>query len=145
MKNDDDVIEIGADGSFEIPNTAYTPKVYEVVEKNHTKSKVITLDENVVNLPYVVSAEHEFRQLTADLQEGSFKIFQVAEAEILLITVKLFDGESVSSCKVHPDSINIETVGNRILTIPLPCKVKPENAVATLWNVLLSIRVEKCI
>lgn len=105
----EDIIEIGNDGSFNIPSpTKQKDKEYKLIEPS---------EEAIEKILRSVLARDAFDSMSP----GEYKIFK--DNESLVIFVRIGEEEKPCGTKLVNDNLVIDTTANRSFTVDLPAKL----------------------
>ena len=129
-----DVIEIGEDGTFEIPITQsakassskadkLTPQIFSIAEPKPADLSV--------NNTFALSA----------LGPGEFKVFRNKAAGTIYALIRLRDNELLSVLKISQNAILIDLNCNKQLEIPLPCLVNSKTAISKSFDKYLTVEM----
>ncbi len=129
----EDVIELGADGTFEIPQAAKIP------------SQKSQWYDDAKNIQYTESPETEFENVIRGLGNNAFKIMKSNNPNVYVIIVKLLESEICLDCLVSNTTIDVVTSNNRTLRINLPqdVNIDPKTATSTSWKELVTIKINQ--
>ena len=126
----DEIIEIGEDGTFDIPSMV----------RNIKESIIIQSTENVSCLE---NPGIEISRMVANLDLHSYKFFQLGKSSTILLICKIEVGNNVLSCNVSSNTIIVSTTEGVELSIPSTIQMKPESAKASVFEDLIYIKLEK--
>ena len=121
-EDDDCIIEIGSDGTFEIPSPKKKVKNQNVVQ---IRQKVIA--DELISHP-----------LLASMNQGEWKVYKNTSRGTTNIVVHLFESEVVSSISTSETLLTIQTNNNDI-RIPLTHRIQPSDVHAKVYNDFVSI------
>jgi hypothetical protein len=137
----EDVIEIGADGTFEL-DLPPPPKVT-------SSSKVV---DGAGDLDYVTDkkdplledAETNAMNALSIIPPGGYKIYDEHDAKSLSVAIRLRDDdERVKDCRVSGNAIEVTTTDNTVMTVALPHVVDPTTATCTTADTIVIVRITK--
>lgn len=129
-----DIIEIGEDGTFEIPQTR--KQSIPNVQFSHAEKTVQT----------VPVTDHEDKHLSVleSIYPGEYKLFRNHASGALNLILHLKDNETVKSVDVSRKSVLIQIDGCKQLSIPLPVLVDVSSAVSKSFEKYVTVQM-KCI
>lgn len=127
---DDEILEIGEDGGFEIVSTKSVKQV-EVAQPDYTSHKVTLDDEDEL------SAKQE---LLDSLNAGEYKVYK-AEGFLYAI-VKLQDGENVERVGTIAQEVFIKTDTTKKYVVPLEnsISIDAKSGKCTTWKGYVTVR-----
>jgi hypothetical protein len=123
----EDIIELGEDGSFEIPSTA-------AKQRTQNFSELIQ--------PVYDSECQTKISLLSSVEPGGFKIFCNQRERKLEIIVRLTADTSVSNQYLSADVMTVELSNQKTLSIMLPQMVKPPTATSKSFEDYIVTLVE---
>ena len=131
-----DVIEIGEDGTFEIPMTR--------AAKPTTDS--INVEKAKFSLPEVIMVEQDTRQPSVldIIGAGEYKVFRNKSTTTIYVLVCLHDNESMKAVSVSQNAVLINLEGEKQLEIPLPSPVNASTAISKVFKKYVTVQVS-CI
>ena len=131
-----DVIEIGEDGTFEIPMTR--------AAKPTTDS--INVEKAKFSLPEVIMVEQDTRQPSVldIIGAGEYKVFRNKSTTTIYVLVCLHDNESMKAVSVSQNAVLINLEGEKQLEIPLPSPVNASSAISKVFKKYVTVQVS-CI
>ena len=131
-----DVIEIGEDGTFEIPMTR--------AAKPTTDS--INVEKAKFSLPEVIMVEQDTRQPSVldIIGAGEYKVFRKKSTTTIYVLVCLHDNESMKAVSVSQNAVLINLEGEKQLEIPLPSPVNASSAISKVFKKYVTVQVS-CI
>lgn len=132
-----DVIEIGEDGTFEIP-------ISLSAKQSSSKSDKTFLDESL--------AFSNAESRTADFNKeglstlnsvgpGEYKVFRNKATGTIYVLICLQDNEFVSVVNVSRNAIMIDLGCNGQLDLPLPCSVDSGTAISKSFNKYITVEM----
>lgn len=127
-----DIIEIGEDGTFEIPKPTKKPV------KMQTEIFIEKVKPNK-------EAEKELQQPTSvldSISSGEYKIFRSKSTGMVDVIVHLQEDENLKEVNVSQYAILIDLQGGKDLQIPLPFQVASNTAESTMYQKYITIRVK---
>ena len=131
-----DIIEIGEDGTFEIPITKNVKSLDKVDTSVAEKTKCKDF-----SLPDVAAEQNSVLDYVGP---GEFKIFRNQSSGTVYGLVCLQDDECVKSVSISQNSILIELIGNKKTEIPLSVPVNASTAVSKQFRKYITVQV-KCL
>ena len=131
-----DIIEIGEDGTFEIPITKNVKSLDKVDTSVAEKTKCKDF-----SLPDVAAEQNSVLDYVGP---GEFKIFRNQSSGTVYALVCLQDDECVKSVSISQNSILIELIGNKKTEIPLSVPVNASTAVSKQFRKYITVQV-KCL
>mmetsp|Transcript_1696 Transcript_1696/g.2674 ORF Transcript_1696/g.2674 Transcript_1696/m.2674 type:complete len:137 (+) Transcript_1696:70-480(+) len=132
---DDDVIEIGEDGAFDIPSPE---KVAPKVQPAHVSSKVKVESSNVDT--DTISSE----QILETVPKGEYKVFSNEKSREVHIVLHLLNEEAPSDIKLLSNELRVSFSEAKSFVIDVSSLgVDPTSAHATHWKDFLSFRFAK--
>jgi hypothetical protein len=129
MSNDDDVIEIGEDGSFDIttPPKKLTPKITPTPSSSHSPPIKSIPPEDILNLVPV----------------GEYKIFSSPNSKEIFLIIHLHEAEEPQHVRLIDHELMIELKSHN-LTVDLKNLLIDESAIhTTSWQDFLTFRFFK--
>lgn len=129
--DDVEVIEMGEDGSFDIPSVRFTNLNPPQSDDSEVFSTV-----NEMIIPFNELSLHE------SIAPGEFKMF--VKRKVLHAIMRLVHSEGLLTCKIVNDDILITTNENKTYKIPLSLdyKIKPGSAVCKTWEKFVVVSIE---
>ena len=125
----EDIIEIGEDGTFEIPTT----QAAKPAESVHVEKAKFLIEKEQVQ-PSVLDI----------IGAGEFKVFRNQSTSTIYVLVCLQDNEAMKTVSVSQNAVRIELEDNKELVIALPSPVNASTAKSTVFKKYLTIEVS-CI
>lgn len=127
---DDDILEVGEDGAFEIVTTK-TVKQAEVVHPNYEVTYASDDEEDVQQ------QNHEALQT---LQAGEYRIYR--SAGFIYVIVRLPEGEQTTSVGVQSQILKVHTESGNTLNVPLKeCgQINTKDGRCTIWKDFLTVK-----
>ena len=132
-----DVIEIGEDGTFEIPiSQSGKPPSSKADKLTLDRSQIFSIAEpNQADL----SVNNTF-SLSA-VGPGEYKVFRNKAAGTIYALIRLRDHELLSVLKISQNTILIDLDSNKQLVIPLPCSVNSKTAISKSFDKYLTVEM----
>jgi hypothetical protein len=128
--NDSDIIEIGADGTFEIPKSVINNQRFD----DPFLDKVHHSDSS--------SADRVEKSSVFDtIVQGEYKVFRNQSKGIMNIIICLQDNEQIKAVLVSQNAILVDLEGGKELRIPLPYPVEEKTATSKTFQKYLCIQV----
>lgn len=129
-----DIIEIGEDGTFEIPESR-SQKCFSSAQISHREETIPT---------FPVSDE-EVKHLTAleSIYPGEYKVFCNHATGAVNLLLHLKDNEIVKSADVSRNAVLFHIDGNKQLNIPLPVSVDISSAMSKSFKQYVTVQM-KC-
>ena len=130
---DDGVVEIGDAGEYEVSSCASVGLGCPL--------SIISIE----NLTFLMDPVHEVSRIIRDLDVDSYRFFEYNDGESgqLLVVIRIDPIDSFVSCSARPDVIYIFTKSNKTRVVKVPIKIKPDTVIASDFQNILYIRVEK--
>lgn len=123
--SDEEILELGPDGSFEIP----TPAPVAV-------QKVFTVASEVD-----VGEEKQFNSLLERINCGEYKIFQAGEE--LTVIARMEKGCIPQKCRISEKMLIVDQDNDHKLKIDFPVKVNPKTQQAQFFEEYMIIKIKK--
>jgi hypothetical protein len=126
--SDSDIIEIGADGTFEIPKSVINNQRFDdsfLDKVHHTDS----------------SSAQEKSSVFDTIAQGEYKVFRNQSKGIVNVIICLQDNEQIKAVLVSQNEILIDLDGGKELRIPLPYPVEEKTATSKTFQEYLCIQV----
>ena len=137
---DDEVFELGSDGTFTIPTK---PRISEPSPFYEKKGQFAVLSSTSV-APTNIRDSHDLANIDQSLEECSYKFFEYGTNGKLIAVLKLAENDSVESCSATVSTIEIKSRNKNILyKIKTPVNIKPYSANAYFFNSFVYIKVER--
>ena len=129
-----DIIEIGEDGTFEIPQTR-TQSV-PIARFSHQ-------EENVQNVSASDQTEKHLTVLES-IYPGEYKLFLNHASGALNLILHLKDNEIVKSVDVSRNTVLFQIDGSKQLSVPLPVSVDVSSATSKSFQKYVTVQM-KCL
>ena len=138
----DEIIEIGNDGTFEIPSPTRIPITYHNSDDEEDLSKNQKETGDSLNLKIPESADFYLKNMTEEIQPGNFKILESLSSDLIIVLLKLNVNETTINCKLFKTHIEISTSLNRILSVDIPtCNI--HSATSATYNDVVLVQFNK--
>jgi|Transcript_21695 hypothetical protein len=126
--SDSDIIEIGADGTFEIPKSVINNQRFD--------------DSFLDKVHHTDSSSAEKKSSVFDtIVQGEYKVFRNQSKGIMNVIICLQDNEQIKAVLVSQNEILIDLEGGKELRIPLPYPVEEKTATSKTFQKYLCIQV----
>jgi hypothetical protein len=119
---DDDVLEIGDDGAFDIPIPASKPKTIP-----YSSVDVAENENDGISTPSI-----SLKTVFESIQPGEYKIYK--SDQLLTIVIRLGENISPVNYALGENILVIELSNKKFLRISLPQKVKQESSEAKFFG-----------
>lgn len=131
--DDIEVIEMGEDGSFDIPSFTCTST------KLNPPQSTVSDDFSTVN-----KDNFPFNELSLNecIAPGEFKMF--VKRKMLYVAIRLVSSEELMTCKIVNNDVLITTNESKTykILISVDFKMKPESAVCKTWEKFVVVSIE---
>ena len=145
-----EVLEVGADGSFEIPSpTRITIEEDSDDERNPESYSPGPLSIPVIEkssdeqLSFVEDSTTTFSSLIGDISPGGYKLYQSRGNNCLVVLIRLEKEEKPEKLFVFDKSIEVQSSINRTLCVDLPNPVDTRSGRAQVMGDIVSVSVIK--
>ena len=131
-----DIIEVGEDGTFEIPETASKKIFYS--EKVKTSETFEELTQETTNENNYTAQDHS---ILKSLSVGEYKVFRDRSSGKVSVILCLHEGEVFQSIRISQNAISVDLEGNKHIYIPLPSPVDSGSAISKSYKNYVTIQV----
>jgi hypothetical protein len=131
-----DIIEVGEDGTFEIPETVSNKFLYaEKLKTSEAQEEVIgnTANEN--------NSTGQNHSILKSLSAGEYKVLRDPSSGKVNVILCLHDKEVFKSIRISQNSISVDLEGNNHIYIPLPSPVDTATATSKSYKNYVTIHV----
>jgi hypothetical protein len=129
-----DIIEIGEDGTFEIPQTR---------TQNIPNAQFSHQEDTLQTFPVCDQKEKHLNALES-IYPGEYKLFRNHASGALNLILHLKDDEIVKSVDVSRDSVIFQIDGSKQLSVPLPVLVDVSTAISKSFQKYVTVQM-KCL
>lgn len=131
-----DIIEVGEDGTFEIPETVSNRFLYaEKLKTSEAHEEIIGNTANENN-----SAGHD-HSILKSLSAGEYKVLRDPSSGKVNAILCLHDKEVFQSIRISQKAISVDLEGNNHIYIPLPSPVDTATATSKSYKNYVTIQV----
>ncbi len=122
--NDIEVIELGEDGSFDIPYIRPVSTAARTHTDSYTVEDCLGTESNIVDESFLKNS----------INVGEYKIYQ--KTNVLYVILRLAQEEQLKTLTLENHTLQITTDSAKGYKIEIPesCLVKPSSAVCKVWN-----------
>jgi sarcosine oxidase gamma subunit len=146
---DDDVLELGADGTFEIPSPKKKPKpapepkvVTKVCNKTDDSAATTKAPSVTVNKSEAVAVSTPKKSVLDDIGPGEFKVYRAKDNKALHVIVRVEEGQTAEKVEISENKLYIGIKGaNKEIVVDLPQNVRPETASSKTYKDYVTIEV----
>ena len=139
MSSSFEILELGSDGSFEIPSPTRTKVLIEdsddEAECKEDKFSPVAVQTESFN--------HAFKDLIADMLPGDFRVLESANTRSLTIAVMLDENEKVEHCMIRGNLIEILTGNKKNYSVEVPDNIQPQGATSSSFGSFIYVQVKK--
>jgi hypothetical protein len=133
-----DILELGDDGSFEIPSIVSRKIDIDGDFKNLEEDEgEITANCNVA------SFGRSFNDLVADIAPGNYKVLVSSISNLITVIIMLRESEQVASCKIQGKVVEVSTNSNRLYSVVLPIAFLPQTATSSTFGQFFYVQMKK--
>ena len=137
----DEILEIGVDGTFEIPMPPPPSKGSDgrAEESFSDENKAGETNES----PLEDAVSNAQKGISA-IAPGGYKIYDEHDARALSIVIRFeTEEERVKGCRVSSTSVEVTTSAGTVLKVPLVNTVRPDSAICSTSESVVLVRVMK--
>jgi hypothetical protein len=146
---DDEVLELGADGTFEIPSPVKKAKpvsvpkvVTKIDDKTDDSGAKATVSSGNVKKDDVATVCTQKLSVLDDIGPGEFKIYQAKDKKTLHVIVRLEDGQTTEKVEISENKLYIGIKGaSKEIVVELPQNVRPDTASSQTYKDYVTIEV----
>jgi hypothetical protein len=136
-----DIIELGSDGTFEMPMPPVPLKGSSGVSAGNVEASAEGKNENEA---YLEDASANALKGVASIPQGGYKIYDEHDARALSVVVRFqTEEERVKSCRVSSTSVEVTTTDGTVMTVPLVNAVKANTATCSTADSVVVVRIQK--
>ena len=146
FKEEFEILELGEDGSFEIPSPTRL-KIEEdsddEVENCNIKERTIFKEDKECVLGFVENPTQSFKELIADLTPGSFKIMDSKNSGSIIVLIAFEEKEKATKVYVSNTKVEVKSSKERTFTVDLPIEVEPKTATSATFENFIYVNAKK--
>lgn len=131
-----DIIEVGEDGTFEIPETISRKFLY--AEKLRTSE---ALEEIIGNTAKENNSTEHDHSILKSLSSGEYKVLRDPSSGKVNVILCLHDKEVFESIRISQNAVSVHLEGNNHIYIPLPSPVDTATATSKSYKNYVTIQV----
>ena len=131
-----DIIEVGEDGTFEIPEPVSNKFLYaEKLKTSEAHEEIIgnTANEN--------NSTGDDNSILKSVSAGEYKVLRNPSSGKVSVILCLHDKEVFQSIRISQNAISVDLEGNNHIYIPLPSPVDTTTATSESYKNYVSIQV----
>jgi hypothetical protein len=137
MSDDNDIIELGEDGTFEIPSPPKPSLLSRQRDNLQPEPEPQPENEDSAGSTGATTAI----DVLESLGSGEYKIFKNSTKRTIDVIVRLPDGESSNGIFAASNLLTIQLVGGKSISIELPDKVLPTTAASKFFQTFITTRI----
>ena len=148
---DEEVLELGSDGTFELPPTPLPASIFSKTlgesigsSSGSAPSAHVLESQSDPSKAYLEDAAANAIKSISMIEEGGYKIYEESDSRFLSVVIRFRSpDERAESCRISASSVDVTTSDNTTYHVHLPNAVKPETATCSTCDNVSILRMGK--